>query len=568
MPIALRSKAWCASFPMFERLCRRQRPEELAALGNRAAQEGRLDEACDIYRQVLSKEPANLGVRAALSDLLFRRGDHAGAAAELERLLVERPDWADAHYNHGCALKAIMRSAEAEAAFRRALSLEPRHASAYRMLGGVLLGQSRTDEAVVLYAEARTQLPDDFDLESAELFALNSSERVSDAALFARHAEFGRRLEEAFPARFKFGNERDPDKRLRIGYVSGDFGYHVVTLFMQPVLEEHGFETYCYSTSERMDEYTRRIAAAAGVWRPAGAWSAAQLREAIHADAIDILVDLGGHSGIPQLRVFAQRPAPVQATWIGYLGSTGLKRIHYRITDAHADPAGLTERLHTETLVRLPHSQWCYRPFMPQATVSEPPMARNGHVTFGSFNSALKVSPGTRTLWRELLARVPDARLVVLAIPPGRAQEDLRRDLGDGDRVRVLPYVSLEDYFGWLQKVDIALDSTPYSGGTTTCDALWMGVPVLTAPGTRSASRSAASALTTARLTEWIATTPDDYVRRGVALSSDRPKLAGLRATLRARLQASPLMDEVAFTRDLEYAYREMWRRYCAAPQG
>jgi predicted O-linked N-acetylglucosamine transferase (SPINDLY family) len=332
---------------------------------------------------------------------------------------------------------------------------------------------------------------------------------------------------------------------------------------MQPVLERHdrrAFEVFCYSSAERVDQYTRQLAQASDVWRPCAGMSDTQLADAIHADGIDILVDLAGHSGEPQLRVFAQKPAPVQATWLGYLNTTGLTRIDYRISDAHADPLGLTEARHTEKLVRLPHSQWCYRPFTSAAATALPPCVRNGYVTFGSFNQVLKVSQASRRLWAELLRKVPGARLIVLGVPPGRAHDDLRKDIPEA---KVVPYVSLQDYFAWYNQVDIALDTMPYSGGTTTCDALWMGVPVLTTPGERPSSRSAASVLTTAGMGEWIASSAEDYLERAAEFAGDTQRLANLRATLRARLQASPLMDEVGFTRDLETLYRQGWRAYC-----
>jgi protein O-GlcNAc transferase len=531
---------------------------------------GRLDAAQAALRRALAIDPGNLDARTALFHVLETQGDAAGAAAELEEVLRQRPEWADALYNYGCVLKKLERPAQAEDAFRRAIAAEPRFARAYRMLGGALLGQCRVDEALALYRSARERCPEDFELESAELFALNASERVSDETLFNQHAEFGRRLEQAHPARFGFSNSHDAARRLRLGYVSGDFCYHVVALFMQPVLEHHdrsAFEVFCYSTSERADNFTHRLSSHSDVWRQCAGLSDAQLAEAIHADGIDILVDLAGHSGEPRLPVFAQRPAPVQATWLGYLNTTGLTRIDYRITDRHADPVGASERAHTETLVRLPHSQWCYRPFMSAASARTPPCERNGYVTFGSFNQALKLSQASRRLWAEILSRVPGSRLVVLGIPPGRAQDELLRDLNStgvaAQRVTLVPYVSLQDYFKWFDAVDIALDTMPYSGGTTTCDALWMGVPVITAPGTRSSSRSAASVLTTAGLTDWIASGPEDYVRRAVALSRNEKLLAELRATLRERMQSSALMDEEGFTRDLENAYRGMWRQYC-----
>lgn len=527
---------------------------------------GRLDAAAGALRRALTLEPQNLDARSALFHVLEAQGDPAGAARELEAVLRQRPDWAEALYNYGCVLRKLMRPAEAEDALRRAIAAQPKFARAHRALGGVLLGQCRIAEALELYRHA----PRDAELMSAELFALNASETIAEEELFARHAEFGRSLEQAVAARFAFSNRKDPARRLRIGYVSGDFSYHVVALFMLPVLERRdrpAFEVFCYSSAERVDQYTRQLAKASDAWRPCAGMSDAQLADTIHADGIDILVDLAGHSGEPQLRVFAQKPAPVQATWLGYLNTTGMTRIDYRISDAHTDPGGPADARHTEKLARLPHSQWCYRPFIQTAAATSPPCAKNGHVTFGSFNQVLKLSQASRRLWAQILSRVPGSRLAILGVPSGRAHDDLLSDMQktgvDTARIDVVPYVSLQDYFAWYNQVDIALDTTPYSGGTTTCDALWMGVPLLTAPGERPSSRSAASILTTAGMTDWIASSPEEYASRAVDAAKDVQLLANLRVTLRARLQASPLMDEAGFARDLDNLYRQMWRQYC-----
>jgi predicted O-linked N-acetylglucosamine transferase (SPINDLY family) len=522
-------------------------------------------------RAVLKRDPRSVDAHARLAEVYDSRGDLSAAATELEAVLETRPDWPDALYNYGCVLKKLMRLGEAENAFRRALAADPGHFRAYRMLGSVLLGLCRTDEALALYRVARERCPDDIDLESAQLFALNSSEGIAEDALFARHAAFGTRIEQAHPPRFEpFRNVRDPERRLRIGYVSGDFCYNVVTLFTLPVVERHDrstIEVYCYSTGGRVDEFTRQLSARADVWRNVSSLSASGLADAINRDRIDILVDLGGHSGIPQLAVFAQQPAPVQATWLGYLNTTGMTRIHYRISDRHADPPGLADPYHTETLVRLPHSQWCYRPFISAACAEMPPFVRNGHVTFGSFNQALKISRAVRRLWAEILQRAPGSRLVILGVAEGRARDELLTDLagagGERARITVLPYASLQDYFEWFNSVDIALDTMPYSGGTTTCDALWMGVPVVTAPGSRPSSRSTASILSTAGLPEWIASSSEDYVRLAAEYARDETRLIGLRKSLRERLRRSPLMDEERFVRDLEAAYRQMWRQWC-----
>ena len=257
----------------------------------------------------------------------------------------------------------------------------------------------------------------------------------------------------------------------------------------------------------------------------------------------------------------------MQAAWLGYLNTTGLTRIAYRVTDAVSDPPG-AERVHTETLVRLPHSQWCYRPFVHAPAAAAPPCLRERRVTFGSFTQIAKLSAATLALWGKILRQLPEARLTVLGVAPGRASDEVLRRLGAvgiaASRVTLVAFAPLREYYDCFARVDIALDSTPYSGGTTTCDALWMGVPVVTLPGSRPPSRSAASILTTVGLTDWIASGPDAYVQRAVDAARNPALLAELRSTLRSRMQASPLMDEARFTKDLEQVYRQMWRAWCA----
>jgi predicted O-linked N-acetylglucosamine transferase (SPINDLY family) len=229
----------------------------------------------------------------------------------------------------------------------------------------------------------------------------------------------------------------------------------------------------------------------------------------------------------------------------------------------------MTERFHTEALVRLPHSQWCYRPFVLMDHAAELPLRKNGYITFGSFNSPLKISRTTHRLWCDLLARLPEARLIIVGMPDGQTRDRLLREFAlagiSTSRITLVGRVALAEYFRWFDAVDIALDTTPYSGGTTTCDALWSGVPVVTAPGTRPISRSAASILSTAGLPEWIASTPQDYVRLAIESARREAVIGDLRGSLRQRMRESPLMDEVRFARDLEAAYRGMWRAWCAS---
>ena len=541
-------------------------------LANIFSSRDRLDDAERLLRVALEAKPEFPEAHVALANVFDSRKRYAEAAAELEIALKQRPDYAGAWFNYGSALRELERYGEAEKALRRTIELDPKYLAAWHLLGNMLRGESRLAEALAAFGEARKLAPERYDLESMELHALNLSDGISDEALFERHRAFGVRLEGAEPARFGvLRNDRNPERRLRIGYVSSDFCLHPVAWFTIPVLERHdrsAFEVFCYATSSKSDEVTLRLRGLADVWRDSAKMSDDELADTIAKDGIDILVDLTGHCGILRLGVFARQPAPVQVTWLGYLNTTGLTRMRYRFCDNVTDPVGPAEKLHTETLVRFPYSQWCYRPFLSVAHAMEPPIRRNGFITFASFNHVPKLTQTTRKLWAEILKQVPDSHLLMVGVPEGHARDTLMREFRDagidGARLKMVPRVLLDEYFRWFDSADIALDPMPYSGGTTTCDTLWMGVPVLTAPGTRPVSRSAASILTTVGLSDWIASSPQDYVRRAVEFSRNPALIAGLRATLRQRMRASPLMDETAFLSEMEAAYRRMWRTWCS----
>ena len=526
--------------------------------------------AAELLRKALRARHAFPEAHVALSNVLDSLGQPDEAAAHLRSALDQRPDYAGAWYNYGVVLRKLERLDEAEDALRRAIELTPDYLPAHRMLCALLRGDGRIDESLQCYGAARALAPQSLELASGELLTLLLSDAPSDADLFARHRALGERLEAAHSPTVFPKETEDSERKLRVGYVSSDFYRHPVALFLLPVLARHDrsrFDVRCYMTGANADSVTAELRALADGWRDAASMSDAALADTIRSDGIDLLVDLTGHAGECRLGVFAQQPAPVQASWLGYLHSTGMRRLQYRISDRHTDPPGLSESLHTETLVRLPDSQWCYRPFLTIDHAAAPPCARNGFPTFGSFNQAPKISRTTRARWSELLARLPDARLLVAGVPPARATESLLRDLAAGgaapSRIRLVPYVPLDEYLRLFNEVDIALDTFPYSGGTTTCDALWMGVPVLTAPGSRSVSRSACSALSTLGLADWIAPSPARYVDLAIDKARDTAALATLRGTLRARMQGSALMDEAKFTRELETAYRHIWRNWC-----
>jgi protein O-GlcNAc transferase len=542
-------------------------------LGRLASARGEAAAAERHLRAALAALPGFADAHVALAGALEARGEREAAARALARALELEPRHAGAWYNYGELLWRLERYDDCEEALRRTLALEPRFIPAWHLLATVLRGMSRMAESLEAIGAARRLEPARFDLESMELQALMLADTLSAAALFERQRAFGARLEAAVPAPASaYAQSPDPDRRLRIGYLSCDFDRHPVSWFALPLFERHDralVEVRCYSTAARAaDDTTAKVRAAADAWLDAGALDDDALAARIRADGVDILVDLTGHLGVLRLGVFARQPAPVQVSWLNYLGSTGLTRIQYRITDALADPPGEADRLHTETLVRLPRSLWCYRPAHDAPFAPQPPSARNGYVTYGSFNHAPKVSPSARRLWAEVLCREPRARLLVLGIPDGRAREGLLRDFETAgvaaSRLTVLPRVSFAEYLARYAEVDVALDSLPYGGGTTTFDALWMGVPVLALAGDRPVSRSAASILGHLGLDHWVARDAKAYAERALSLAADVAGLAELRRSLRARLRASPLMDEAGFARDMEAVYRELWRRWCA----
>ena len=367
-----------------------------------------------------------------------------------------------------------------------------------------------------------------------------------------------------------FGNVRSTSRKLRVGYVSGDYGRHAVAFFALPVIEGHDrqfFEVFCYSNTALQDDVTERFRRAADAWRDIRGADHATVTKLIRADAIDILVDLSGHTGRNSLDVFARKPAPVQVTWLGYLGSTGLKTIDYRLCDGHTDPSGISAQLHTEILAPLPDSQWCYRPYLSPEPASTPPATRNGFATFGSFNQFAKLSPTVRRMWSKILVQLAESRLLVAGCRRGtramRCSPDFASEGVTRNRIDVVGRVSMQEYYQLLNQVDIALDTTPYSGATTTCDALWMSVPVITLAGAHSVARSGVSLLTTAGLPELIAQSPEQYVGLATTLARDVPRLTALRRGLRERMRQSPLMDEPRFERGIEAQYFQMWARWC-----
>jgi len=550
----------------------RARARHLRGLALQAA--GRGAESLAELRQAIALDVKLVDARLDLGNALLDAGDVAGAETEIEAALVAAPSSAIAYNSLGNLRARQRRFDAAVAAYGRAIELDPRLSQAFGNLGMLQFGIGDNDAAIASFRRAVALAPDRPANWSALLFALSVSDRATAASIAAEHRAFGER----FAARIAPLPAVIPvpraGRRLKIGYVSSDWRRHAVAVFAEPLLAAHDrdrFETFCYQNYAGGDEITARFAALADHFVPIAAMSDAAAAQRIRADAIDILVDLNGHTAHNRLPLFFLKPAPVQVSWVGYLGSTGVPTIDYRLTDRYTDPPQQADAAGAESLWRLPLTQWCYRPYVEAPEVGPLPASTAETITFVCMNHAIKISRTALALWARILAAVPRSRLLLLATAdPGQRASVLAFMAGAGvaaERIEQVGEAPIATYLARYLRADIALDSLPCAGGTTTCDALWMGVPVVTLVGDRPFSRSGASLLRNAGLTELIAHSPDEYVRAAVDLAADRPRLAALRAGLRDRLRASPLLDAAGFARAVEEAFDAMWERAALAPR-
>jgi protein O-GlcNAc transferase len=408
------------------------------------------------------------------------------------------------------------------------------------------------------------------------LLALNYTDRFTPGEILAEHRRWHQLYAAALaPSVSAPSLPYSAERRLRIGYVSPDFNHHAVAYFIAPVLAAHDrskFEIFCYSSVATPDRTTDRLRSLAEHWRDIARLDDESAAALIRTDEIDLLIDLAGHTSGNRLLLFARRPAPTQATWLGYPNTTGLDVIDYRLTDATSDPVGETDAYYSEKLIRLPTTFSCYEPDANAPAINPLPATSSGAVTFGSFNNFAKITPDVIALWARLLRELPLARLLLKsrglsdASVADRIKSTFAKHGVVAERVILNGQeVSVREHLSLYHGVDIALDPFPYNGTTTTCEALWMGVPVVTFAGHSHASRVGASLLTHLGLADWIATTPVDYVAMAVAAAKDLARLADLRGQLRDRMLHSFLCDGVKFTTGLETAFTEIIRTHTAA---
>lgn len=552
-------------------------PETLHLLGVLCCQTGRAEAAIALLERAVSVRTDWPEARSALGFAYQASQRHRDALAAFQAVVALQPDSADAHNNLGTALQAGGRLDVAIASFRRAIELRPDHASAMVNLGVSLRLLGQVDQAVACLERAVAVQPDDAKVHSELLLTLHYHHGHKAAELYEAHRQWNRQHAEPLRQFIRpYSNDRSPGRRLRIGYVSPDLCNHSVARFLLPLLTNHdhaAVEVFCYASVAHPDDMTARLTSCAHHWRDVLLLGDHDTADLIRRDQIDILVDLAGHTSGHRLLVFAQHPAPVQVSYLGYPNTTGMDSIDYRLTDALADPPGTSDAFCTERLVRLPETAWCFHPVSDTRLVAPPPCLAREYVTFGTLNNFAKVSPTTLELWVQILRRVPASHLllkgsalhcpeVATHLRTWFATQGVSPDRIDLAKREPTPTAHLQ----WYDRIDIALDTFPYHGTTTTCEALWMGVPVVTLAGPTHVSRVGVSLLSSAGLQSLVAQSAQQYVDTAVTLAGDSRHLNDLRSTLRQRLADSPVMNASQFAHNVEQAYRAMWQQWCATP--
>jgi predicted O-linked N-acetylglucosamine transferase (SPINDLY family)/mannosyltransferase OCH1-like enzyme/glycosyltransferase involved in cell wall biosynthesis len=539
------------------------------------------------YRRSVELDPRSSAVWTNLGMVRMRLGRLDESIQAHRRAVALAPESALARNALGVSLLEQGVPDEAADCFTRAQQLDANCVEALPNLSLVRLMQGRAADAVDCCLQAITRRPDYHQAHSSLLFALIFHPDDDPAKLLAEQIRWGQRHADYLSAVVSpHENDPTPHRRLRIGYASPNFRQHCQALFTVPLLTNHdhqAFEIYCYSDVTQPDSHTRRLQKQADIWRDVARLSDEQLAEQIRADKIDILVDLTMHLANNRALVFARKPAPVQVCWLAYPGSTGMAAMDYRISDALLDPPQVGDKLYVEKTVRLPDAFWCYDPLDDTSTddastddtstVNSLPANRSGHVTFGCLNNFCKVNPSVLAVWAGVLNAVPNSRMLILAAQGRHRQQtlDTLQNLGvESHRITFLTPRPRVEYLELYHSIDIALDTFPSNGHTTSLDGLWMGVPVVTLVGKSVTGRAGLCQLTILGLADLVAYDARQYVRIASNLAADLPRLSALRAALRERLAASPLMDAPRFARNMEDAYRSMWEKCCqqaAAPQ-
>lgn len=581
-----------------------QHPDALHYLGLVAYQRGQFDQAADLISQSLSVDPANpksqsnMGLslyalrrfeealpyfdRAIELDtdhdkaylnkgfVLVELGQWFGAELSLRRAIELNPNVAAAHFFLGRALREQSRLSAAEASYRAAVTLQPVFPEAYANLGNVLRMQGDHEGSMAAYQEALRQNPNLNDARTKLLMGMNYVSGMTQEEIEGVCAAWNAIARADVAQDREFMNEPDPERPLRVGFVSPDFRTHSVSYFFEPLLralDRNRVSAFCYGEIDKPDEMTACLKQLSDHWRDTSDLSDEELDEMITKDQIDVLIDLAGHTQGNRLPVFARRPAPVQATWLGYPNTTGVETIDYRLVDEITDP----QNSGTEALIRMPNGFLCYQP--PDDAPVPSPIRDDPKLAFGSFNNAAKLSDECIDLWSALLERAPDSTLLLKStyLSDETTAERLRRRFAkrgvDVARLRLVGRTAAKaDHLAMYAELDVCLDPIPYNGTTTTFEALWMGLPVVSLLGEYHRGRVGASILSRAGLSDMVATTAESYIETAISLANDRQRRAQLRSTMRENLV--PLCDADQFARDMEQVLREMWQAWCEKQSG
>ena len=548
-------------------------------LANALSGQRRFRDAADILLLALKLEPRRPEIIRALARAEVNCGRMQEAIRWYREYLLSRPGDPEALGNLGACHFHSEQLEDAVTYYRQALALRS-EAAWFDGLGATLCRQGKFDEAINAQRAAVRLQPGNPRYHSNLLMTLNYLPGLSPAVILQEHRQWAHLKRGRVLLSGDYVNTADSGRRIRVGYVSPDFRTHSVSYFFEPLLQNHDgndVETFCYACSPLQDETTARLQAVAHHWRDISALDDRQAIELIRKDCIDILVDLAGHTAGNRLMLFTAKPAPVQITWLGYPSTTGLAEIDYRMTDRAADPEG-DDCFYSEQLLRLPGCFLCYEPFANSPPVAPSPVLENGFITFGSFNNLAKVNEDVIGLWSSLLRALPDARILIKnpsLSDPATAEYYMDRFSQHNvntERVLLLGLApDTETHLDTYRKIDIALDTFPYNGTTTTCEALYMGTPVVTLVGQTHAGHVGKSLLSILGLEQHIATSHDQYVAIAMRLADNQTELSRLRNELRTRIVNSPLCDGETFAKNIEQAYRGAWQDWCnsqAASQG
>jgi protein O-GlcNAc transferase len=524
---------------------------------------GRYEEAIATARRALELNPGYAPAYVNLGYALQERGDLPRAIDAYRNALMVRPDLAEAQSNLGSALSAAGKIDEGIAACRRAVDLSPNFAQAHVNLGTALQAAGRLEEALASFDRARTLSPDYPSAHSNWFFTAAYLSDFDPRAILREMKKSDARNPRPMA---RHSNTRQPERPLKIGYVSPDFRRHCQSFFTIPLLSHHdhgNFEIYCYADVPRPDEITRRIQGYADEWRSTVGKGDEQVAQEIREDGIDILVDLTMHMARGRPGVFARKPTPLQVAWLAYPGTTGLSAMDYRLSDPYLDPPGEHDGWYAEKTIQLPDTFWCYDPLGEVPAVQALPASQNGYVTFGCLNNFCKVTDQTLELWGRVMKEIPRSKLILLS-PQGEHRRRVISQLGvEGSRVEFVEFTPRDKYLDLYRRIDLCLDTFPYNGHTTSLDSFWMGVPVVTLCGQTAVSRAGWSQAKNLGLEDrLVAQRPDQFVENAIKIATDLQALSDLRNGLRTKMEKSPLMDGKRFAANFEAALRDIWRRW------